>query len=292
MYQPETSFRTQGRTKKRRGGVTFLLRLLEIVPAAALLIAAFFILFPSSDGKGDGDTTPPPATDADVPADPGTEDTAAQTEEPTEPPYTDQYTPALLELAEKNPEAAGFVAAYAGATPANLKMDLTEELSPGQFPYFTQWDSRWGYNIYGSGLMGWTGCGPTVLSMVAVGLTGDGTLTPAFVADMAVRDGYCVEGNGTAWTLFSQGSKKLGLTPKELPLWEPTVRAELEAGRPVVCIVGPGHFTENGHYILLTKADGEGYHVLDPFRPSNCHAWSWDDFSGEIKNLWSFTVSE
>lgn len=292
MYQPETQFRTQGRVKKRRGGaITVLVRLLEIVPAAALLIAAFFILFPASPNGGE-DTTPPPATGTDAPADPGTEDTAAQTEEPTEPPYTDQYTPALLELAEKNPEAAGFVAAYAGATPANLKMDLTEELSPGQLPYFTQWDSRWGYNVYGSGLMGWTGCGPTVLSMVAVGLTGDGTLTPAFVADMAIRDGYCVKGDGTAWTLFSQGSKKLGLSPKELPLWEPTVRAELEAGRPVVCVVGPGHFTEYGHYILLTKADAEGYHVLDPFRPSNCHAWSWDDFSGEIRNLWSFTVSE
>lgn len=292
MNESDTQFRTQGRTKRRRGGaVTVLLRLLEIIPAIALLIAALYILFPSSR-DGDGDTTPPPATDMDVPANPDTEDTTAQTEETAKPVYTDKYTPALLELAEKNPEAAGYVAAYAGATPANLKMDLSEELSPGQFPYFTQWDSRWGYNIYGSGLIGWTGCGPTVLSMVAVGLTGDGTMTPAFVADMAVRDGYCVEGNGTAWTLFSQGSKKLGLTPKELPLWEPTVRAELEAGRPVVCIMGPGHFTENGHYILLTKADAEGYHVLDPFRPSNCHAWSWDDFSGEIKNLWSFTVSK
>lgn len=292
MYESDTQLKTRGRTKKRRGGAaSVLIRLLEILPAAVLLIAAFFVLFPSAPEKG-GDTTPPPATDVDVPADTGSEDTTAPTEETSAPVYTDKYTPALLELAEKNPEAAGFVAAYAGATQADLKMDLSEELSPGQFPYFTQWDSRWGYNVYGSGLIGWTGCGPTVLSMVAVGLTGDGTLTPAFVADMAVRDGYCVEGSGTAWTLFSQGSKKLGLTPKELPLWEPTVRAELEAGRPVVCVVGPGHFTEYGHYILLTKADAEGFHVLDPFRPSNCHAWSWADFSGEIRNLWSFTLSE
>ena len=302
MNEVDTRYRAQTPARKRHkrsSAATFLLRLCEIIPAIVLLVLAAVILFPSSKDKGgETDTSSPPTSEFNVPANPdgGPDDIRGDTGDndtgTTEPIYTDQYTPALLVMAEKNPEAAGFAAEYTGARAADLTMDLTNQLTPGEIPYFTQWDSRWGYSVYGTGLMGWTGCGPTVLSMVAMGLTGDGTLTPAFVADMAVRGGYCVEGNGTAWTLFSEGAKSLGLVPKELPLWESTVRAELEAGKPVVCVVGPGHFTENGHYILLTKADEEGYHVLDPFRPSNCHAWNWADFSEEIRNLWSYTAEK
>ena len=197
---------------------------------------------------------------------------------------------AFLEISEKNPEAQAYLDGYKGVTDYDLTLDLTGELTAGQIPYYTQWDSRWGYCKYGSGLIGWTGCGPTALSMVAMGLTGDGTLTPAYLADFAVNEGYCVAGNGTAWLLFSEGAEKLGLQAKELILWEPTMRAELEAGRPIICIMGPGHFTETGHYIVLTGASPAGFTVLDPYRPSNCKTWAYDDIKDEIRNLWSYTV--
>lgn len=197
---------------------------------------------------------------------------------------------AFIEISEKNPEAKEYLDGYKGITDYDLTLDLTGELTQGQIPYFTQWDARWGYCRYGSGLIGWTGCGPTALSMVAMGLTGDGTLTPAYLADFAVNEGYCVAGNGTAWLLFSEGAEKLGLKAKELILWEATMRAELEAGRPIICIMGPGHFTETGHYIVLTGAVREGFTVLDPYRPSNCKVWAYDDIKDEIRNLWSYEV--
>ena len=197
---------------------------------------------------------------------------------------------AFLEISEKNPEAQAYLDGYKGVTDYDLTLDLTGELTAGQIPYYTQWDSRWGYCRYGSGLIGWTGCGPTALSMVAMGLTGNGKLTPAYLADFAVNEGYCVAGSGTAWLLFSQGAEKLGLKAKELILWEATMRAELEAGRPIICIMGPGHFTETGHYIVLTGATPEGFTVLDPYRPSNCKTWAYDDIKDEIRNLWSYEV--
>ena len=197
---------------------------------------------------------------------------------------------AFLEISEKNPEAQAYLDGYKGVTDYDLTLDLTGELTAGQIPYYTQWDSRWGYCRYGSGLIGWTGCGPTALSMVAMGLTGNGKLTPAYLADFAVNEGYCVAGNGTAWLLFSEGAEKLGLKAKELILWEATMRAELEAGRPIICIMGPGHFTETGHYIVLTGAVREGFTVLDPYRPSNCKVWAYDDIKDEIRNLWSYEV--
>lgn len=196
---------------------------------------------------------------------------------------------ALDELSEKNPEASAFVDAYAGVEDYDLGLDLSSEITEGTIPYFTQWDRRWGYCLYGEGLIGYTGCGPTALSMVAMGLTGDGTLTPAYVADFATREGYCVPGSGTAWLLFSEGAEKLGLTARELPLWEPTMRDELDADHPIICIMGPGHFTETGHYIVLTSCNDEGFQVYDPNRPSNSRTWAYDEISGEIKNLWSYT---
>lgn len=54
--------------------------------------------------------------------------------------------------------------------------------------------------------------------------------------------------------------------------------------------MGPGHFTETGHYIVLTGASPEGFAVLDPYRPSNCKTWAYDDIKDEIRNLWSYTV--
>lgn len=198
----------------------------------------------------------------------------------------DEYSQMLREVMEKNPEAAEFVENYDG--PKDPDPELTLDAQAGEIPYLTQWDSRWGYMVYGAGLMGWTGCGPTALSMVAIGLTGDGSLTPAYVAGLAVRDGYCASGDGTSWTLFSQGAAELGLISKELPLWQPTVDRELDAGRPVICIMGKGHFTDEGHYIVLTGHSGDGYSVLDPYRPSNCHDWPWADIESEIRNLWSY----
>lgn len=199
---------------------------------------------------------------------------------------------ALKEVAKKNPEASVFVDNYDGVEEYDLSLDLSAEITTGKIPYFTQWDRRWGYCSYGEGLIGYTGCGPTALSLVAMGLTGDGTLTPAYVANLAISEGYCVPGNGTAWLLFSEGAEKLGLTAKELPLWESTMRDELDKGHPIICIMGPGHFTETGHYIVLTSCTDEGFNVLDPYRPSNCKVWAYADIEGEIRNLWSYCVTE
>lgn len=208
------------------------------------------------------------------------------------PPGDAELQETMSSLVEKNPELRDYIDAYSGVTPYNLELDLTPELRPGLIPYYTQWDARWGYCRYGSGLIGWTGCGPTALSMVAMGLTGDGRLTPAYMADLAVSHGYCVTGSGTSWTFFSEGAAMVGLTAKELILWEDTMRSELNAGKPIICVMGKGYFTDSGHYIVLTGCDDSGFQVYDPFRPSNCRTFTYAELSPEIKNLWSYTLAE
>ncbi|MFR0735127.1 MAG: hypothetical protein ACLSHU_14020 [Oscillospiraceae bacterium] len=60
-------------------------------------------------------------------------------------------------------------------------------------------------------LLGLSGCGPTALSMVVIGMTGDISWNPAAVAQYAAEAGYVTENDGTAWALMSEGCSHFGL---------------------------------------------------------------------------------
>ena len=80
-----------------------------------------------------------------------------------------------------------------------------EELKEGGIPLFLQWDRRWGYKKYGSGLIGWTGCGPTCLAMASAGLTEAVSGHPHRVAEFSEKEGYYTPGAGTSWDLMTSG---------------------------------------------------------------------------------------
>lgn len=198
----------------------------------------------------------------------------------------------LLELAEKNPETADFVSQYPELHDQHQAIDLSAEAQEDSVPMLLQWDTRWGYEHYGSGMIAYTGCGPTCLSMVALYLTGDTTATPLAVAQYAENQGYYVSGQGTAWTLMSEGSTAFGVTAEELPLDETRIRQALDAGEPVICSMGPGDFTDSGHYIVLTGCTEEGFSVNDPNSISRSEEiWSYETLKGQIRNLWAFCAS-
>ena len=200
------------------------------------------------------------------------------------------YPEELISLYERNEDARQFVLDYP------LKKDSDQEiaLSMDEYdgvPLLMQWDERWGYSKYGSGIIGLNGCGPVCLSMVASYLKNDGSLDPKMIAAFSEENGYYVKGNGTAWALMSEGAEELGLVAKELPLEESIVERELTANHPIICIMGEGDFTTEGHYIVLT-----GYHdgmvsVNDPNSYKNSDKlWKFSDIESQIKNLWSYEV--
>ncbi len=192
----------------------------------------------------------------------------------------------LLELLARNPETEAFVKnyPYLKNTPPVRVLD---EVQRDAVPLLMQWDTRWGYMTYGDNMMGLTGCGPTCLSMVCLYLLGDPSLSPAAVADFSISNGYCVSGSGSAWTLISEGGETLGLTVTELPLSESAVKRSLEAGYPVICIMGPGDFTATGHFIVLTEYRDGMVKVNDPNSYANSkRLWSFEQISRQIKNLW------
>ena len=161
----------------------------------------------------------------------------------------------------------------------------------GEVPFLYQIDPQWSEEPYAGGNIHENGCGPTCLSMVYISLTGKTDLDPAAMARLSEQNGFTVDGM-TDWALMTDGAAMLGLRSTELPASVDAVRAELEAGRPVICSVRPGDFTTTGHFIVLAGLTDDGQvMVRDPNNAGNGdHPWNLDRILGQCANLWAFSA--
>ncbi len=197
----------------------------------------------------------------------------------------------LLGLMEKNPETKEFVLNYPVYKDYQADMNLSVELDSEGIPLFLQWDERWGYKTYGDDFMALNGCGPTCLSMVYCGLTGDDEWNPYEVAKMADNGGYYVDGAGSSWELMSSGAEEMGLTVHNVIFDGAHIRSELSKGRPIICAMWPGDFTTAGHFIVLAgEAEDGSIIVRDPNSIIRSEKnWALDILLPQIKNLWSYS---
>ena len=202
----------------------------------------------------------------------------------------DSYPEKLKEMAQKNSETIDFVYNYPQLKDEVWNIDLTEESQSDQVPLLMQWDERWGYITYNGGMMGYGGCGPTTLSMVVLYLTRDASATPAAVAAYAESAGYCVPGSGSTWSLIKEGCEHYGLHASEVAMVENRIRDKLDEGCPVVVNVGPGDFTDSGHYMVLVGYADQGFIINDPNSRTNSEKrWTFDQLNGQVRNLWAMS---
>lgn len=200
----------------------------------------------------------------------------------------DSYPTELLATLCSNPEMLEFVSGYLEADTSAVGKFTNEELKES-YPLLIQWDKRWGYADYGDSCVGLAGCAPTCISMVALELTGDKDATPDKVAAYAEKEGYYIEGTGTAWSLMTEGAQHFGIEGSELSLSESTVLGELQSGNPIICSMGPGDFTTQGHFIVLVGVQDGKIIVNDPnSRERSCLLWDYDTLKKQIKNLWVY----
>lgn len=202
-----------------------------------------------------------------------------------------QYPKQLKDLALKNEEALEFVYDYPVEHVKEHTIDLTEEASMDSVPLFVQWDKRWGYEKYSGNFFAASGCGPTTLSMVVVYLTHNREASPIAVAKYSKEAGYSVDGSGSSWTLISEGCRHYGVKAKTVALDESRMKAELDAGHPIVINVGPGDFTDTGHFMVITGYDDEGFSINDPNSiEKSGKRWLFRNISSQIRAVWSMYV--
>lgn len=198
----------------------------------------------------------------------------------------------LQDFARKYPEASQFVRDYPLKHNADPVIDVSSEVIPGEIPLFIQWDERWGYRTYGSGCMGMTGCGPTCLSMVYCGLTGDPQWDPWSMARYAESQGYYVPGEGSSWELMTEGAWQLGLYADYGTVSADYIWQNLSPATPIIASMSPGDFTYGGHFIVLTGFDEDGNILVnDPNSPANSsHSWTMETLLPQIASLWLFSA--
>lgn len=195
----------------------------------------------------------------------------------------------LIDLLDRNPETEDFVLSYPDRE--ELVQEAFSWEGNGTVPLLMQWDTRWGYEKYGSDYLAITGCGPTCLAMAGLYLTGNETMRPDRIAEFAERNGYYASGYGSSWTLISEGGGKLGLSVTELPLVKKKITDALEAGNPVILAMGPGDFTSAGHYIVLTGVEEGLFRVNDPNSYANSEKlWSYEELESQIRNIWAIAA--
>ena len=165
------------------------------------------------------------------------------------------------------------------------------EWARGAMPHLYQKDASWVDAPYADSTMGIAGCGPTCLSMVYIYLTGDTSYDPVAMAQFSETNGFVEEGS-TRWVFMSEGARMLGLQSEELGADAFQIENALSAGTPVVAIMGPGDFTEEGHFIVMNGLDSQGRAVVyDPNSPTrSATTWDIDDIIGQALCFWAISA--
>lgn len=164
--------------------------------------------------------------------------------------------------------------------------------------YFNQGEEPWASSSYGPDSVRGYGCGPTAMSMVISTLGGD-TIDPAAMAQLAYQQGYCAPGSGSYLSIVEGLAQYFGMVVQSCgEISAEDLYQRLASGQMLVALMGPGHFTSGGHFIVLRGATLTGQVlVADPnSRERSLALWDpqliLDELSASRANgapLWAFT---
>ena len=197
----------------------------------------------------------------------------------------------MLRLAAKEPESIPFVrdwpTKYCADEP-DYNEDHVDETSNG-VPRLYQWDKRWGYTEYSSTTFALTGCAPTTMAMVYQARTGDTSKSPYDMGVYAMENGYATQFDGTDGSLFTYGAAGLGLTGMIIDNNSASLTSALANGQLVVVNVGPGDFTDSGHYFVATGLAPDGSVMInDPFSAVRSkQTWDADTICSQTKIMYA-----
>lgn len=138
-------------------------------------------------------------------------------------------------------------------------------------PHYYQTDPKWGNYLYGGyDPLNKYGCGPTAVSIVVSALTHK-TITPPKMAKWSADQNYWVYRSGSLHSLIPNACAAFGLDVEKLYLYDQdSIRNILELDKLIIFLMGPGHFTDQGHYIVVHGMYSDGtIAISDPFSKKN-----------------------
>lgn len=146
--------------------------------------------------------------------------------------------------------------------------ELIEEENATPVIYYMQVDERWKDTIYGGeDTIGTSACGPTSMSIVVSSLT-DILIDPVQMSAWAKANNYWYPESGSLHQVIPDTAEKFGISCTGVPNdrnTEEVISSALKEGKLVVVLMGKGHFTSGGHFIVLRGIDEDKkVYVADP----------------------------
>lgn len=156
---------------------------------------------------------------------------------------------------------------------------------------FKQYDSKLAEKSYCGSTMAKAGCGPTACADIMANFM---DVTPWEVAGWMEEYGYTTNESGTVWSGIAAYFNKNGVTAKQVngsslygkkdsaseKEWKEAMKSGDYYG---ILLMGPGMWTNSGHYIAIDSFDGTYYKVLDPASATRTGKHKWSDFDGKVK---------
>lgn len=177
-----------------------------------------------------------------------------------------------------------------------LSMSFTEEeLNSGTIPNLYMEDRRWGYELIGGRPIFSGGCAVVSISMVYVGLTGDGYYDPVRVSRVAeeldasgflggVRNsdiGNICEAIGLKYNGYNFDPDEGGSGSPD----EKQMKEILDKGRPLILNMKGDTF--GSHAMVLRGYDESGFILNDPAnREKSARTWTFDELAPEMLRYW------
>lgn len=201
-----------------------------------------------------------------------------------------EYQKDVLELLYKNDETLDFVLSKSNFRMPGIFVKIDKECGNGVIPILQQWDSKWGWYKYGENILALNGCGPTSLAMVITGLTGNDGINPMEIAKYSDENGYH-EKAGTNWDLMTDIVEKYGVKGRRISVAKESFENALNSGNPIICSVGPGYFTKEGHFIVISGIKDGKLIIHDPNSIKNSKKlWEFNDIKNQIKAAWAYSL--
>lgn len=176
---------------------------------------------------------------------------------------------------------------------------INKDLSEGKFAnripinLLLQTDDKWKTTPYGMGnpdgnTLEINGCAILSLAMVSSYLDNK-SYTPQDILDWSKND-YFVEGEGTAWSAFSDFAIVKGYQFEDLETDIASVEEHLKQKHPVIISVKPGLFTKTGHIMVLSGTNNGKFWVNDPndseAKGHSKKEFTADELLNEALNFW------
>ncbi len=127
-----------------------------------------------------------------------------------------------------------------------IKKQKNQKEYIGDYIYFNQTDSIWNNNNLS---LRSAGCGPTAVAVCISNLTHK-FVSPVTVAGWAKKEGY-YSSSGSLHSAIPAMASHWNLQCRGLYKNEKEIERALRSGHMVVGLMGPGYFTNGGHFISL-----------------------------------------